>query len=251
MKGKETDYYRARGFGVYYIANAVYNIVASPSQYIRGIEEILGDAKAEFLMKPFKKYTNLHEFIRCIAFDLIMDDMERGDGDLHFLREFLRTYEVEVPAETLDDEDTFADFISECDRFHDAIDEITDEVFHILFNDVEFLQKFNDLCADYIEGSGFGQEFTTRSGTLKRAPIPKWVRRAIFYRDKGECRSCKRSLTAIITRLDTERYDHIVPLARYGANDLTNLQLLCEPCNTKKAAKPLPVSQLYQRAIRP
>src|SRR5690606_21765480 len=62
--------------------------------------------------------------------------------------------------------------------------------------------------------------------------IPMWIRRAIFHRDKGECRTCKRSLAAIINQLDTEHYDHIVPLARFGANDVTNLQLLCDALST-------------------
>ena len=38
---------------------------------------------------------------------------------------------------------------------------------------------------------------------------------------------------------------------QFGANDVTNLQLLCEPCNLKKAAGREPVSKFYQRAIRP
>ena len=157
MKDKPTDYYRARGFGVYYIANGVYNIVASPFHYLRGIDEILGDMKTEFLMKPFKKYTNLHEFIRCVASDLIMDDIERADGDIHFLREFLRIYEVEISTKSLEDEDAFAEFIRmrSLPRRHRRI---TDEVFHILFNDVGFLQKFNELCSDFIQNSGFDQE---------------------------------------------------------------------------------------------
>ncbi|WP_083635845.1 HNH endonuclease signature motif containing protein [Rhizobium gallicum] len=55
----------------------------------------------------------------------------------------------------------------------------------------------------------------------------------------------------VINRLETERYDHLVPLARFGANDVTNLQLLCEPCNLKKAAGLQPVSPFYPRAFGP
>ena len=31
-------------------------------------------------------------------------------------------------------------------------------------------------------------------------------------------------------------YDHIVPLASGGLNDVTNIQLLCEDCNRRKSA---------------
>jgi 5-methylcytosine-specific restriction endonuclease McrA len=151
----------------------------------------------------------------------------------------------------LQGEDAFWTWASESDRFQGALDDLTDEVFYVLFNDVGFLQAFNGLCARYIENSGFGEDLKTRAGTLRRVHIPVWARRAIFHRDKGECRACKRSLAAMINQLETERYDHIVPLARFGANDVTNLQLLCEPCNLTKSAGEEPVSKLYQRAIRP
>jgi 5-methylcytosine-specific restriction endonuclease McrA len=32
-------------------------------------------------------------------------------------------------------------------------------------------------------------------------------------------------------------YDHIVPLAQGGINDVTNIQLLCDKCNLKKTSK--------------
>jgi hypothetical protein len=200
-------------------------------------------------MKPFTKYTNLHEFIRAISTDIIVEDIEREDGNTHYIREFLSKFNVPCPADALTDQDTFSAFMGESERLHNALDEITDEVFHVLFGDVAFLQAFNRLCAGYIEQSGFGAQYLTRGGTLKRVAIPVWAKRAIFHRDKGECRACKRSLAAIINRLDTERYDHIVPLASYGANDVTNLQLLCEPCNLRKAADDSPVSRMYQRAF--
>lgn len=151
--------------------------------------------------------------------------------------------------EALHNEDNFRDFARESDRFHDALAELTDEVYHVLLGDVAFLQKFNLLCADYIEISGFGNEFKTRRGTLKRVAIPVWARSAIFYRDKGEYRACKRRLAALINCFETERYDHIVPLVRFGVNDVTNNQQLFEPYYLKKSAKEEPVSQLYQRAI--
>jgi hypothetical protein len=243
------NYYEARGFSVYYPANAVFNIVSNSGTYMRGIEDILGDMRVLTLMRPFHRYTNLHHFIREISVDIVTEEVDDIDQDHRFLREFLRIFAVPFPEEALQDEESFWDFAGESTRFQDALDELTDEVFHVLFGDVAFLQKFNRLCANYFEMSGFGDELKTRRGTLKRVAIPVWARRAIFYRDKGECRACKRSLAALINRLETERYDHVVPLARFGANDVTNLQLLGEPCNIRKSAAEEPVSRLYQRAV--
>jgi hypothetical protein len=207
------NYYEARGFSVYYPANAVFNIVSSSGAYLRGIEDILGDMRVLTLMRPFNRYTNLHHFIHEISVDIVTEEVDASDPHHRFLREFLRIFAVPFPEEALQDEDSFWDFARESARFHDALDELTDEVFHVLFGDVAFLQKFNRLCANYIEMAGFGDELKTRRGTLKRVAIPVWDRRAIFYRDRGECRACKRSLAALINHLETERYDHVVPLA--------------------------------------
>lgn len=244
------NYYEARGFSVYYLANAVFNVVKHSGAYIRGLEDILGDMRTLTLMRSFPRYTNLHEFIREIATDVLTDEVEQEDEKCRYLSAFLTTFNVPFTADDLGGAEAFWDFAAETPRFHDAMDEITDEVFHVLFNDVGFLQDFNDLCSRYIESTGFGAELTTRTGCLKRVRLPKWARRAIFHRDKGECRACKRSLAAVINRLETERYDHIVPLACFGSNDVTNLQLLCEPCNLAKSAETEPVSLLYQRAFR-
>ncbi|WP_421927176.1 HNH endonuclease [Neoaquamicrobium sediminum] len=250
MADKSSHYYEARGFSIYYFANAVFNVVKDAGAYLRGIEEILGDMQVLNLMRPFHKFTNLHYFLEAIVREIIEEEMERRDeNDPRFLIAFLQTYKIPFAAKNLADEEGFYTFVSESHAYHTAMDDLVDEVFHVFFNDVGFLQSFNELCARYIDGAGFGQEFMTQAGTLKRVPIPAWARRAIFHRDKGECRECKRSLAMVINRLETERYDHIVPLARYGANDLTNLQLLCEPCNLKKAAGVQPVSPFYPRAF--
>ncbi|WP_417481839.1 HNH endonuclease [Maricaulis sp.] len=245
------NYYTARGFSIYYIANAVFNVASTPSNYIRGIEELLGDMRTLTLMRPFAKYTNLHNFIYDISIEILTEEIGQEDGELHFIRQFLSVFNVDHSRKSLEDEEEFWHFVSESDRFYEAIEELADEVFHILFNDVGFLQKFNRLCADYVRLSGFGEEHRTKLGALKRVRIPMWARRAIFHRDKGECRACKRSLTSLINNFETERYDHIVPLARFGTNDVTNLQLLCERCNLEKSSTELPVSPLYLRAIRP
>jgi hypothetical protein len=252
MVDKRKYYYEARGFSVYYFANAVFNIVKDTQAYIRGIEEILGDTQSLMLMRPFHKFSNLHHFLEAIIRQIVQEEVgDLGHQPARLLRDFLKTYDVPFTGAHLQDEDSFYEFTSESERYHDALEELTDEVFHVLFNDVSYLQRFNHLCANYIEGSAFGFEQRTRHGRLKRVTIPMWARRAIFHRDKGECRQCKRSLAAMVNQIETERYDHIIPLAMFGANDVTNLQLLCEPCNQKKSASLVPVSRLYPRAILP
>lgn len=246
---RESDYFKARGFSVYYVANAVFNIVSSPMLYARGIEDILGDMRAENLMKPFQRYSNLHSFIHDIALDVVTDEIDSDIEEAVLIRRFFEIFDVTFDDNALADEESFWTFANESERFYTAIDELSDEVFHILFADLIFLQRFNALCAGYIEQSGFGADYRTSAGTLRRVNIPVWARRAVFHRDRGECRSCKRSLAAIINRLETERYDHIMPLARFGPNDVTNLQLLCEPCNSAKSSRREAVSSLYPRAF--
>jgi 5-methylcytosine-specific restriction endonuclease McrA len=54
--------------------------------------------------------------------------------------------------------------------------------------------------------------------------------KALFARQKGRCVYCA---TSIAKGYDV---DHIVPLARGGTNWITNIQLLCGPCNGRKWA---------------
>lgn len=252
MADKRRYYYEARGFSVYYFANAIHNVVRDSQSYLRNIEDILGDVQTRNLMRNFHRFTNLHHFSEAVIREIIEEESGQLDEKpAHFLREFLEAFAVPFNSDDLSDQDRFFAYTEESDRYHAAIEELTDEVFHVLFNDLQFLQQFNQLCSSYIEMTGFGAEMLTRKGHLKRVAFPMWTRRAIFHRDKGECRDCKRSLASTVNQIETERYDHIIPLARFGANDITNIQLLCEPCNLRKSAKSMSVSPLYPRAILP
>jgi len=63
-----------------------------------------------------------------------------------------------------------------------------------------------------------------------RIPIPKSVRQYVYQRDKYQCQSCGKTNTE--TQLTI---DHIIPLARSGTNDISNLQTLCFSCNSQKS----------------
>jgi len=62
-----------------------------------------------------------------------------------------------------------------------------------------------------------------------RIPIPNSVRQYVYQRDNYQCQSCGQTQTE--TKLNI---DHIIPLAKGGSNDMSNLQTLCQICNQKK-----------------
>jgi 5-methylcytosine-specific restriction endonuclease McrA len=54
----------------------------------------------------------------------------------------------------------------------------------------------------------------------------------LFISQRGLCAMCREDI-----KKQKHHVDHIMPLARQGTNDKTNLQLLCPTCNRKKSAK--------------
>lgn len=65
-----------------------------------------------------------------------------------------------------------------------------------------------------------------------RIRIPPEVRKYVFQRDRYQCQSCGK--TTLVTKLTI---DHIIPLARGGQNDISNLHTLCFSCNQQKTDK--------------
>jgi len=63
----------------------------------------------------------------------------------------------------------------------------------------------------------------------KRKRIGDDYRDALFTKQKGKCMYCGRRRTKRELHID-----HKNPVARGGSNSLSNLQLLCSECNTRK-----------------
>jgi hypothetical protein len=97
------------------------------------------------------------------------------------------------------------------------------EVFNILFGDREAMKTFNLLVANQL-----GER------TNRCTYWPKWLERALFCREKGQCAICKSDLSSLYQTLGKLSIDHIVPIALNGVNDPTNLQILCQACNLQK-----------------
>ncbi|MER6826554.1 HNH endonuclease signature motif containing protein [Streptosporangium sp. NPDC000563] len=139
--------------------------------------------------------------------------------------------------------------------YEDLLSCIGDEVFHVVFQNREVLAGLNDYIAKYVEEVDpamlddqpdiaclFASE-----GKLKRVAIPKWVKRAVFFREYGRCAQCGMDLTNLLDALPQEQFDHIIPLARGGLNDITNIQMLCQKCNNAKSDKAIAPSRRYRR----
>jgi hypothetical protein len=132
------------------------------------------------------------------------------------------------------------------------LERATNEVFFVVFQNRRLLLIFNDMMARQVgrsETDDLAHEYHTyfvASGVLKRVGIPSWVRRAVFFRDRGFCAICHRDLSGVLNISNIEHFDHIVPLAQGGLNDVTNIQLLCQDCNLKKSHKEAMTSDYYE-----
>lgn len=65
---------------------------------------------------------------------------------------------------------------------------------------------------------------------VKRRAMRQSKRLAVFNRDSGICQACKGQMHLE----DRWHVDHVVPVAKDGSDDMSNLQLLCEKCNWEK-----------------
>ena len=138
--------------------------------------------------------------------------------------------------------ETYNNYIEYLDKYEDGLFDsvlydIAIEIEYILFQNRDFLLRFNKQQASAFEDK-----------PINRAYIPQWVKRAVLFRDKGCCVFCKRDLTGVYSLLeDNEKhFDHIVSLNEGGINDVCNIQLTCQDCNLGKSDTSM-TSTLYQR----
>lgn len=100
---------------------------------------------------------------------------------------------------------------------------------------LQFKEKLSEKSREYYRNN--------KGKVLARTRVAQAARRALgtistkqisdmFEKQRGLCMACRRKLNAQSFHLD-----HVVAIKNGGTNDAKNLQLLCQSCNLRKAAK--------------
>lgn len=271
----DKDLFEIKYFDTYYFINIINNIIKNPSTHGRGLDGFYGDDKCYYVVENFNKFSVLHKFIYYIIEsinyeeidDVLLDSVVFNNKKL-WLEEALGEHKIEfesfnnylirlgITKKNIDHETIIMDYYSylaKIGKYDLLLENLTEEVFFILFSNREFLMNFNKFISgqftekDYDEIPLELRKCYTRKACLKRVSIPKWAKRAIYYRDRGRCCFCGKDLTGVINLSSRENFDHIIPLAKNGLNDVTNLQLLCRECNSKKRHYVVRTSSKYEK----
>ncbi|WP_166353500.1 HNH endonuclease [Phytoactinopolyspora limicola] len=154
--------------------------------------------------------------------------------------------------------DYFLNDIRVSQPYEVLLEAIGDEVFHVVFRNRELMFRLNQFLAELVQEiepemltdtPELRKQFTARGDRLRRSKPPARAQRAVFFRDAGLCVICGVDLTGRFNILTAKNFDHIVPLAAGGLNDVTNLQLLCQGCNATKSDSPTGTSRTYPRFV--
>lgn len=86
---------------------------------------------------------------------------------------------------------------------------------------IKYLRNLNKVNEDKVED--------TPSNKSKRIKFSKEMRKEVYRKSEGKCLLCGKFVD-----YDDFTVDHIVPLAKGGTNDVSNLQCACKRCNSIK-----------------
>ncbi|WP_394203225.1 HNH endonuclease [Marinagarivorans algicola] len=221
------------------------------------IEPVGVASDIENQIKKPQKQTILHDYIGCIVESELTFHFRGpawGYDCVEPIFEYLKTYKIkyltlsEYIEEQYRDDDTgetvlVTEDLMEKHKVEHALDYLEEhavtelgkilvkEVFTLLFSDREAMKAFNIKIAEYL-----GER------TERCRYWPKWLERALFCREKGLCAICKADLSSMFHVHGKLAIDHIVPIAMFGVNDPTNLQILCEECNSRKSGNKITTS---------
>lgn len=219
-------------------------------------------ARDQFAYKLFKsnRETIIHEYLWFVSDNTSVEEEFRisgyGEEMFVFYENTLKDFNVKIPAKIIPNFDYinkhgFCEECKSCKKLINYVDWIASKIeefkpniihsaFHILMLNKHFLRDFHEKLAEYLERDKdilleLYPEFIAETGKIKRMSFwPVWLKRGVFFRDKGVCTICRNPLSGdLFLGIDPD-IDHIVPLDRFGNNDPSNLQILCNKCNNKK-----------------
>lgn len=266
-------------YGTYWLIENIHDCLSNPSNYSKHFNEFFGELEYRKFIQPFPKVSALHLFIQsvleCIMLEEISDRSDIMEDSLThdasyklWIEESLEFHSIsyvsfhkwreslKISLEAID-EDLIYKYHNELKK-EGSIDrlfkQMAEEAFFLLFLNRELLHLFNEKIAFYIRASSdafntFPEDipFFKKPCMLNRATIPAWAKRAVFYRDRGCCVVCFKDISGLKNISNAKHFDHIIPLATGGINDVTNLQLLCESCNLNKGKRTIPASIKYEK----
>jgi hypothetical protein len=266
------NFFEIKYFETYYFANIINNILSNPLGFPEVFDSFFNSGVEAFL-KPFPKQSRLHDFIIWAIETIVYEDI---DADIDSIRKGKLETWVEYAYQhykldyySLDEwcknnnlskselsEDDLFEYFQEL-RITEPYDKLltlmSEEIFFILFQNRGLLYTLNYWISNSLskmevdEFESDSMKLLTKKNFLKRSRIPVWVQKAVFFRDRGMCLNCKKDLTGLFNLSSNKNYDHIIPLAQGGINDVTNVQLLCESCNKSKKENIIAVSQHYEK----
>ena len=264
------DYYKT-----YYFADICSIVMEESFLYVRKLNDFWGEGNIRNFLQPFPKFSLLHQYIDfCIDRLIYESNKEISDLSLNQLKNkkfwinhtldyhnikhksFWEWYQSDNVFFNLMTEDLiikYFEFIEYSDLYYDLKNQMIEETFFILFLNRKFLKNFNSNLAGIFElenPDAFNEsqlKFLNSKFRLSRKNIPTWAKKAVFYRDRGKCTYCNKDLTGLINIANKYHIDHIVSLDQFGFNDISNLQLLCDSCNTSKGSRHSNVSKNYEK----
>ena len=101
------------------------------------------------------------------------------------------------------------------------------------------LDKIISLMADSYINQKVEVKRKTQNVPIKNSRyIPRKVKEIVYKRANGECENCKSTHNL--------EYEHIIPFAMGGTNDVSNISLFCSNCNKRKAIKDFGLEKMDQ-----
>ncbi len=131
--------------------------------------------------------------------------------------------------------------------FIKGLDAVVTSVFGFIWQRKNLLSEFNQKLSDEIKVlRKVDHPDLEKDGQILRATyFPQWLRDSLIDREKGKCHYCSTVVVGPAVPNQNYDIDHMIPIAKGGTNDPTNLVLACPECNSKKRDCIVEISDTY------